>query len=589
MRSFRWPQSLLSAQRPLLFDTRQSGRLSQCCCRLNSTTSSVVDNQGRPVYYEPPPTYLGTEERVPLDRWLQPGLVSALKEAFPAVKYATTTQRELFKAVMVGQDVMLQTPTGSGKSFSLMLAALSKERTSTDAQSITSLIIVPHRDLVYQYLRWIQRIHDVIPELGTLDSLAQTLVRGSSVSLDERLQRMRAEPPHILIGTPQALLEAYQRSPEVLMFGKLSTVVVDEVDYLLEWLPQTRDKYKKLKATRMLRKHPTPTRQLLDAIFQPVRSPVSAQKQKNFEGEVMELDESGVNRPQLVMASATFRANFRRYLLDSGGWHHQTRGWVKIANNTKDDKFIADHEDNRAVHSLGGTGIQHHVLVVSETGDVRNIHDAAVSSEGNRGAKIEEARVDGEGRKSPPVGKFASDAKKPSDNDVDTVPFSPHLLEAVAEVFALDVPRLALLVLPASAPVLEVIGELRKLGVNAQGMNVLEDEAGGTYLTQDAPEDATENPTMLVSTLATTRGLDLPSITHVFILGLPKDRPGDAYMHAAGRVGRFGRSGKVITVIEEQRLVTTRKGEKRLVDQPRILRHTLEVMGVVPTKLSHFA
>lgn len=550
----------------------------------------MVDNQGRPVYYEPPPTYLGTEERVSLDRWLQPGLVSALKEAFPAVKYATTTQRELFKAVMVGKDVMLQTPTGSGKSFSLMLAALSKERRSTDAQSITSLIIVPHRDLVYQYLRWIQRIHDVIPQLGTLDSLAQTLVRGSSVSLDERLERIRAEPPHILIGTPQALLEAYQRSPEALMFDKLSAVVVDEVDYLLEWLPQTRDKYKRIKATRMLRKHPTPTRQLLDTIYRPVRSPVSMQKPKDFEGEVMELDESGMNRPQLVMASATFRANFRRYLLDSGGWHHQTRGWVKIANNIKDDKYIADHEDNRAVYSLGGTAIQHHVLVVSEMG-VRNIHDAAVSSEGNRAL----IRVDGESRKYTAVGKFASDAKKPSDSaevpedDVATVPFSPHLLEAVAEVFALDVPRLALLVLPASAPVLEVIGELRKLGVDAQGMNVLEDEAGGAYLTQDAPEDATENPTLLVSTLATTRGLDLPSITHVFILGLPKDRPGDAYMHAAGRVGRFGRGGKVITVIEEQRLVTTRKGENRLVDQPRILRHTLEVMGVVPTKLSHFA
>ena len=159
----------------------------------------------------------------------------------------------------------------------------------------------------------------------------------------------------------------------------------------------------------------------------------------------------------------------------------------------------------------------------------------------------------------------------------------------MAEAFALDVPRLALFVLPASAPVREIIGELRKLGVNAQGLDVLNDEAGGAYLTQKAPEEVTENPTLLVSTLATTRGLDLPSLTHVFILGLPEDRPGDAYMHAAGRVGRFGRSGKVITVIEERKRVTSRKGQKRWIDPPARLRTVFKVMGVAPTQLSHFA
>lgn len=153
----------------------------------------------------------------------------------------------------------------------------------------------------------------------------------------------------------------------------------------------------------------------------------------------------------------------------------------------------------------------------------------------------------------------------------------------------MDVPRLALLVLPASAPVRDIIAELRKLGVNAQGLDVLDDEAGGAYLTQEAPEEVAENPTLLVSTLATTRGMDLPSLTHVFILGLPEDRPGDAYMHAAGRVGRFGRSGKVITVIEERQLVKSRRGQKRWIDPPMRMRVVLKVMGIGPTKLSHFA
>ena len=115
MRSFRWPRSLLTTQRPLLFDSWLVFRLSNRRCRTYSTASSVLDSQGRPIYYEPPASYLGTDEQVPLDRWLQPTLVSAVKKAFPSVKYATTTQQELFRAVMLGQDVMLQTPTGSGK------------------------------------------------------------------------------------------------------------------------------------------------------------------------------------------------------------------------------------------------------------------------------------------------------------------------------------------------------------------------------------------------------------------------------------------------------------------------------------------
>lgn len=63
---------------------------------------------------------------------------------------------------------------------------------------------------------------------------------------------------------------------------------------------------------------------------------------------------------------------------------------------------------------------------------------------------------------------------------------------------------------------------------------------------------------LLVSTPAAVRGLDLPMLDAVFMLGCP-DSPA-AYVHAAGRVGRIGQSGphKVVTVVasgeEEMRL-----------------------------------
>jgi primosomal protein N' len=126
-------------------------------------------------------------------------------------------------------------------------------------------------------------------------------------------------------------------------------------------------------------------------------------------------------------------------------------------------------------------------------------------------------------------------------------------LEAIATVFALEVPNLALLVLPANGPVQRVVQELRTLGVDARELDLRRKEV---------PQGGAENPSLLVGTLATSRGLDLPELTHVFLVGMLEGRAVDgravdSYVHVAGRVGRFGRSGKVVSVVEED-------GEERM-------------------------
>jgi len=175
-----------------------------------------------------------------------------------------------------------------------------------------------------------------------------------------------------------------------------------------------------------------------------------------------------------------------------------------------------------------------------------------------------------------------------SDATSKPLPFNPNTLEAVAEAFALDVPRLCLLVLPASAPLQQVVYELRRFGVNAQILDVYQSETGRAYLMEGQGSPMTDSPTLLVSTLATTRGLDLPDLTHVFILGVPEDRPVDTYLHAAGRTGRFGRSGKVISVLEARHMITTTKGKPGWKDEPQKLRNMLNLMGVRPTKFAYF-
>ncbi|KAJ3036363.1 hypothetical protein HDV00_002779 [Rhizophlyctis rosea] len=57
---------------------------------------------------------------------------------------------------------------------------------------------------------------------------------------------------------------------------------------------------------------------------------------------------------------------------------------------------------------------------------------------------------------------------------------------------------------------------------------------------------------LLLLTEHEARGLDLPDLTTVFILGPPSSHA--TYLHMAGRVGRFGRKGEVVTVVGGERL-----------------------------------
>ena len=148
-----------------------------------------------------------------------------------------------------------------------------------------------------------------------------------------------------------------------------------------------------------------------------------------------------------------------------------------------------------------------------------------------------------------------------SEEPVNSCAFDPVLMEGMAAVFATAVPKVALLVLPASAPVQRAVHELRALGINAFGLDVQSSEGyrGGIE----------ENPTLLVATTATVRGIDLPNLSHVFIWGVVD---ANSYLHASGRVGRFGRKGRVVSVLDEKR------------EQSERYCRMLKSIGLIPTK-----
>jgi len=246
-------------------------------------------------------------------------------------------------------------------------------------KGITTLLVVPHRDLAYQFLHW---LHHMLTSAGepapySLASIAQVLVRGSppenlknsSLRILEAIVNpsssgisvLREHPPHILIATPTALMDVLRKEPEVLQLSTLSTVVVDEVDSFLQTVPQKGSKHAKEKAERLHQNHPPVLKTLLDVLY----SNTKTSNPHSLRKRLLDMKLAPVHRPQLIMLSATMRNRLRTAFFGAYGWFR--RGEVL--------KLIKASSSTRAAHGLNRT-ITHHVLVVSQDGSVKNIPGA---------------------------------------------------------------------------------------------------------------------------------------------------------------------------------------------------------------------
>jgi superfamily II DNA/RNA helicase len=147
---------------------------------------------------------------------------------------------------------------------------------------------------------------------------------------------------------------------------------------------------------------------------------------------------------------------------------------------------------------------------------------------------------------------------------------------------ALEVPSVALLVIPSSASAKRAAYDLRNLGIDARLFNFTSEGNGREYLIGNSRVQNSAQPKLLICTPATSRGLDMPELTHVLILGIPEsgsdEMNSDTYLHLAGRVGRFGRAGQVVTIIDTD---AQRKDMSRI-------SNILRLNGIRPVKINMF-
>jgi superfamily II DNA/RNA helicase len=131
-------------------------------------------------------------------------------------------QAKAIRPIMDGVDLIAQAQSGTGKTGSFSIGALSKVVTSENSNQI--LIMVPTHELAHQ-------ITTVITSLSAMmhGIRIKTIVGGSSI--DDDADEMRKNPPHVIVGCPGRVYDMVRRRH--INANKLKLVILDEADEML--------------------------------------------------------------------------------------------------------------------------------------------------------------------------------------------------------------------------------------------------------------------------------------------------------------------------------------------------------------------
>lgn len=130
---------------------------------------------------------------------------------------ATPVQEKTVPLMLEGKDLMVESPTGTGKTLAYALPLL--HNIDSDIKHIQALILVPTRELVMQIHQEIQRFS----EGSELQSVS--LIGGADIK--RQIEKLKKHP-HIAVGTPRRIAELIQLKK--LKMHEVKTIIFDEID-----------------------------------------------------------------------------------------------------------------------------------------------------------------------------------------------------------------------------------------------------------------------------------------------------------------------------------------------------------------------
>lgn len=150
-----------------------------------------------------------------------------LQDALTKIGYSSffPVQEQSFFPVLRGQDVVVQSKTGSGKTAAFAMPLVQKwllQETPATPHRPTALVLVPTRELALQVTR---EFHRLSQNMG----LHVAAIYGGS-PMGKQTEELQ-QGVHIVIGTPGRVLDHIKR--EHLKLDALQTLVLDEADEML--------------------------------------------------------------------------------------------------------------------------------------------------------------------------------------------------------------------------------------------------------------------------------------------------------------------------------------------------------------------
>jgi translation initiation factor 4A len=131
-------------------------------------------------------------------------------------------QKKAIKPIIIGKDIIAQAQSGTGKTATFTIGALSRVNTESDTTQI--LCLSPTRELSIQTANVMKGIGSMIKNLRV-----QVLVGGSSI--DEDIGNLKGNVPHIIAGCPGRVYDMMRRNH--ILSKNIKLVILDEADEML--------------------------------------------------------------------------------------------------------------------------------------------------------------------------------------------------------------------------------------------------------------------------------------------------------------------------------------------------------------------